>query len=298
MQRRSTPGRASAKKETSRAASPRKTSHRSSSTLKPAGLSRSGTRKKSKAPVAGAVESSNQPGIRLNRYIAQTGLCSRREADELIRQGLITVNGKLITELGTRVMPGDEVRYNGQRLHEERKVYILLNKPKDYTTTTDDPYAKKTVMKLIKNACKERIYPVGRLDRSTTGVLLLTNDGELAKKLTHPKFNKKKVYHVFLDKKLKNEDFRKIAAGIELEDGPIRPDALSWVDEEDKTQIGIEIHSGRNRIVRRIFESLGYRIKKLDRVYFAGLTKKGLHRGHWRFLTDKEIKMLKMGAFE
>lgn len=298
MQRRSTPGRASANKDSSRSASPEKTLRRSSSTGKPAGLSWSGIRKKSKAPLAGAEESSKQPGIRLNRYIAQTGLCSRREADELIRQGLITVNGKLITELGTRVMPGDEVRYNGQRLHEERKVYVLLNKPKDYTTTTDDPYAKKTVMELVKNACKERIYPVGRLDRSTTGVLLLTNDGELAKKLTHPKFNKKKVYHVFLDKKLKNEDFRKIAAGIELEDGPIRPDALSWVDEEDKTQVGIEIHSGRNRIVRRIFEHLGYRVKKLDRVYFAGLTKKGLPRGHWRFLTDKEIKMLKMGAFE
>lgn len=298
MQRRSTPGRASANKESSRSSSPGKTSRRSSSATRPAGLSRPGIRKKAKAPVAKAEESSKQPGIRLNRYIAQTGLCSRREADELIRQGLITVNGKLITELGTRVMPGDEVRYNGQRLHEERKVYVLLNKPKDYTTTTDDPYAKKTVMELVKNACKERIYPVGRLDRSTTGVLLLTNDGELAKKLTHPKFNKKKVYHVFLDKKLKNEDFRKIAAGIELEDGPIRPDALSWVDEEDKTQVGIEIHSGRNRIVRRIFEHLGYRIKKLDRVYFAGLTKKGLPRGHWRFLTDKEIKMLKMGAFE
>jgi len=298
MQRRSTPGRASANKVSSHSGSPKKTLRRSSSGPKTAGLSRSGIRKKAKADVAGVEGLSSQSGIRLNRFIAQTGLCSRREADELIRQGLITINGKLVTELGTRVLPGDEVRYNGQRLHEERKVYVLLNKPKDYTTTTEDPYAKKTVMDLVKNACKERIYPVGRLDRSTTGVLLLTNDGELAKKLTHPKFNKKKVYHVFLDKKLKNEDFRKIAGGIELDDGPIRPDALSWVDEEDKTQVGIEIHSGRNRIVRRIFEHLGYRVKKLDRVYFAGLTKKGLPRGHWRFLTDKEIKMLKMGAFE
>jgi 23S rRNA pseudouridine2605 synthase len=216
----------------------------------------------------------------------------------MIGQGLITVNGKVITELGIKIGLGDEVRFNGELLKEERKVYVLLNKPKDVTTTTDDPHAKITVMDLVRKACRERLFPVGRLDRSTTGVLLLTNDGELAKKLTHPKYNKRKVYHVFLDKKLKNEDFRKIMEGVMLEDGFIQPDEMHYVEEEDHSQLGLEIHSGRNRIVRRIFEHFGYRIKKLDRVYFAGLTKKGVERGHWRFLTDREIKMLKTGAYE
>jgi 23S rRNA pseudouridine2605 synthase len=216
----------------------------------------------------------------------------------MIEQGLITVNGQVITELGIKIGSGDEVRFNGELLKEERKVYVLLNKPKDVTTTTDDPHAKITVMDLVRKACRERLFPVGRLDRSTTGVLLLTNDGELAKKLTHPKYNKRKVYHVFLDKKLKNEDFRKIMEGVMLEDGFIQPDEMHYVEEEDHSQLGLEIHSGRNRIVRRIFEHFGYRIKKLDRVYFAGLTKKGVERGHWRFLTDREIKMLKTGAYE
>jgi 23S rRNA pseudouridine2605 synthase len=216
----------------------------------------------------------------------------------MIKQGLITINGKVITELGIKISPQDEIRFNGEILKEERKVYVLLNKPKDVTTTTDDPHAKITVMDLVRKACRERLFPVGRLDRSTTGVLLLTNDGELAKKLTHPKYNKRKVYHVFLDKKLKNEDFRKIMEGVTLEDGFIQPDEMHYVEEEDHSQLGLEIHSGRNRIVRRIFEHFGYRIKKLDRVYFAGLTKKGVERGHWRFLTDREIRMLKTGAYE
>jgi len=236
--------------------------------------------------------------VRINKYIASTGLCSRREADEMIKQGLITLNGQVVTELGIKITPYDDIRYNGERLHEEKKVYLLLNKPKDYTTTTDDPHAKKTVMELVKGACRERIFPVGRLDRTTTGVLLFTNDGDLARKLMHPKFNKKKVYHIFLDKKLRNEDFRKIANGLNLEDGFIQPDSISWVDENDKSQLGMEIHSGRNRIVRRIFEFLGYHVRKLDRVYYAGLTKKGLERGHWRLLTEKEIRMLQMGAYE
>ncbi|MFN8207598.1 MAG: pseudouridine synthase [Bacteroidales bacterium] len=243
-------------------------------------------------------KTSDEGGFRLNKYVASTGLCSRREADEMIKQGLISVNGNIVTELGVKIGPDDEVRFNGAILKEERKVYILLNKPKDVTTTTEDPHAKLTVLDLVRNACKERIFPVGRLDRSTTGVLLLTNDGELAKKLTHPKYNKRKVYHVFLDKKLKNEDFRKITDGVMLEDGFVKPDEMHFVEEDDHTQVGIEIHSGRNRIVRRIFEHFDYRIKKLDRVYFAGLTKKGVERGHWRFLTEREIKMLKTGAYE
>jgi 23S rRNA pseudouridine2605 synthase len=216
----------------------------------------------------------------------------------MIEQGLISVNGTIVTELGSKISHGDEIRYNGELLKEERKVYILLNKPKDVTTTTDDPHAKMTVLDLVRGACRERIFPVGRLDRSTTGVLLFTNDGELAKKLTHPKYNKKKIYHVFLDKKLKNDDLRKISSGMMLEDGFIQPDAVHFADDEDHSQVGIEIHSGRNRIVRRIFETLDYKVKKLDRVYFAGLTKKGVERGHWRFLNEREIKMLKMGAYE
>ncbi|MBN2611342.1 MAG: rRNA pseudouridine synthase [Bacteroidales bacterium] len=236
--------------------------------------------------------------IRLNRYIASTGLCSRRQADDFIKAGLITVNDNIVSELGVKVNPGDVVKYNGEKIREEKKVYILLNKPKDYVTTVEDPHATKTVLDLVKNACKERIYPVGRLDRSTTGVLLLTNDGDLTKKLTHPKFNKMKVYQVTLNKNVKSSDLEKIASGVTLDDGFIKADAIHYVDAEDKRQIGIEIHSGRNRIVRRIFEQLGYKVIKLDRVYFAGLTKKGLPRGKWRFLTDREISVLKMSAYK
>jgi 23S rRNA pseudouridine2605 synthase len=236
--------------------------------------------------------------IRLNKYIASTGVCSRREADEFIQAGLITVNDKLITELGTKIRPADVIKYNGERLKEERKVYILLNKPKDYITTLEDPHAKRTVIDLIKGACRERVYPVGRLDRNTTGVLLLTNDGELTKRLTHPRFEKRKVYQLELNKGLRPDDMEKIAGGIMLEDGFIKADAINYTDPVDKKQIGVEIHSGKNRIVRRIFEQLGYEIRKLDRVYFAGLTKKGLSRGQWRFLTDNEIHLLKMNAFK
>ena len=236
--------------------------------------------------------------IRLNKYIAASGICSRREADRLIASGLISVNGKVVTELGTKVGPGHDVRYNGERIRNEKKVYLLLNKPKDYVTTTRDPKERKTVMSLVKNACPERIYPVGRLDRNTTGVLLFTNDGEMAKKLTHPSYDKKKIYHVFLDKPLSHRDLRTLAGGIELEDGFIQPDAISYVQNENKMEIGLEIHSGRNRVVRRMFESLGYRVTKLDRVYFAGLTKKNLPKGKWRFLTEKEIQRLQMNAYE
>ena len=239
----------------------------------------------------------NEP-IRLNKYLANAGVCSRREADEYIQAGVITVNGNVVTELGTKVLRTDEVKFHDQPVSLEKKVYVLLNKPKDYVTTSDDPQQRKTVMDLVKNCCKERIYPVGRLDRNTTGVLLLTNDGELASKLTHPRFLKKKVYHVFLDKNVTAHDIQQIAEGVELEDGPIHADAVEYASPIDKKQVGIEIHSGKNRIVRRIFESLGYRVVKLDRVQFAGLTKKNLRRGDWRFLTEKEVDMLRMGAFE
>ncbi|WP_082063903.1 pseudouridine synthase [Draconibacterium sediminis] len=233
-------------------------------------------------------------GMRLNRFIANAGVCSRREADTFITAGAVTINGQIVTELGIRVLPGDEVRFDGRKIEAERKVYILLNKPKDYVTTTDDPHADKIVMDLIKDACEERVYPVGRLDRNTTGLLLFTNDGDLSKKLTHPKHNKKKVYQVTLDKPVERGHMDMIAAGIELEDGPIAADAISYTHPDDKTEVGIEIHSGKNRIVRRIFEHFGYRVKKLDRVLFAGLTKKNLPRGKWRILTEKEVKFLKM----
>lgn len=236
-------------------------------------------------------------GIRLNKYIANTGLCSRREADELISAGVISVNGKVTSVLGTKVAPSDVVKYNGKTLMKERKVYILLNKPKDFITTTDDPFAKKKVTDLVQKACKERVYPVGRLDRMTTGVLLLTNDGELTTKLTHPKYNRKKIYHVFTDKNVKRSDLDQLVEGIELSDGKVIVDSVSYVDPVDKKQVGIEIHSGKNRVIRRLFEHLGYRIIKLDRVYFAGLTKKGLTRGEWRFLKEKEIIMLKTGMY-
>lgn len=236
--------------------------------------------------------------IRLNRYLANAGVCSRREADDFIEAGVVSVNGQIVTELGTKVKRSDVVLFHDQQVNIEKKVYILLNKPKDYVTTSDDPQNRKTVMDLVKGACRERIYPVGRLDRNTTGVLLLTNDGELATKLTHPQFLKKKIYHVFLDKNVSAADMRQIAEGIELEDGEIHADAIDYASETDHKQVGIEIHSGRNRIVRRIFEHLGYRVTKLDRVYFAGLTKKNVRRGDWRFLTEQEVNMLRMGAFE
>ncbi len=236
--------------------------------------------------------------IRLNKFMANAGLCSRREADEYIQQGLIKVNGEVVTELGTKISHNDVVEYNDKVVTLESKCYILLNKPKDCVTTSDDPNGRLTVMDLVKGACEERIYPVGRLDRNTTGVLLLTNDGDLASKLTHPKFVKKKIYHVWTDKDIAEEDMQRIADGIELEDGPIHADAISYATETDRNQAGIEIHSGRNRIVRRIFESLGYHVTKLDRVYFAGLTKKNLPRGRWRYLTQEEVNFLKMGSFE
>mgnify|MGYP001828492032 CR=1 FL=1 len=258
---------------------------------KPSGKSASGP--------AGKSPAKKDPDlVRLNKFIAASGICSRREADVLISTGVISVNGKTVTELGTKVKHTDDVRYNGEQLRNERKVYLVLNKPKDYVTTTDDPKERKTVMLLLENAGKERIYPVGRLDRNTTGVLLFTNDGDLAKKLTHPSYNKKKIYHVFLDKAFSSGDMDKMAGGMNLEDGFIQPDAISYASKENKREVGLEIHSGRNRIVRRMFESLGYRVNKLDRVYFAGLTKKDLPRGKWRFLTEKEIGRLKMNAYE
>lgn len=239
----------------------------------------------------------NEP-IRLNKFLANSGVCSRREADEFIQKGEIKVNGEVVTELGTKITRNDVVTHNDKVVLPEHKIYVLLNKPKDCVTTSDDPQGRLTVMDIVRNACTERIYPVGRLDRNTTGVLLLTNDGDLASKLTHPKFVKKKIYHVWLDRDVTEEDMQRIADGIELEDGPIHADAISYATETDRNQVGIEIHSGRNRVVRRIFESLGYRVVKLDRVYFAGLTKKNLPRGRWRYLTQQEVNFLKMGSFE
>ncbi len=239
----------------------------------------------------------NEP-IRLNKYLSNAGVCSRRDADQFIQAGVVSVNGTVVTELGTKVLRSDEVRFHDQPVKMEKKVYVLLNKPKDYVTTSDDPQNRKTVMDLVKDACPERIYPVGRLDRNTTGVLLLTNDGELASKLTHPQYLKKKIYHVHTDRNVTAADMKQIAEGIQLEDGEIRADAIEYASETDKKQVGIEIHSGRNRIVRRIFEHLGYKVLKLDRVFFAGLTKKSLRRGDWRYLTEKEVAMLRMGAFE
>ena len=239
----------------------------------------------------------NEP-LRLNKFLANAGVCSRREADEFIQAGVVTVNGEIVTELGTKILRTDEVKFHDQPVSIEKKVYVLLNKPKDYVTTSDDPQQRKTVMDLVKNACPERIYPVGRLDRNTTGVLLLTNDGDLASKLTHPKYLKKKIYHVYLDKNVTARDLQQIAEGIQLEDGEIKADDVQYAHPTDKKQVGIEIHSGKNRIVRRIFESLGYRVQKLDRVQFAGLTKKNLKRGDWRYLTEEEVDRLRMGAYE
>lgn len=232
--------------------------------------------------------------MRLNRFIANAGVCSRREADKYILAGLVTVNGAVVTELGVKVKMNDDVRFDGRKLNAEKKVYLLLNKPKDFVTTTDDPHAERTVMDLIRDACSERIYPVGRLDKNTTGVLLFTNDGELSDRLTHPSHNIKKIYQVSLDKPLTKNHLLQIAEGIELEDGLVAADGINFIDNTSKSEIGIEIHSGRNRVVRRIFEHLGYKVKKLDRVYFAGLTKKKISRGKWRFLSHKEVQFLKM----
>ena len=236
--------------------------------------------------------------IRLNKFMANAGVCSRREADELITGGKVKVNGEVVTELGTKIKHTDVVEYDEKVVTLENKCYILLNKPKDCVTTSSDPDGRLTVMDIVKNACKERIYPVGRLDRNTTGVLLLTNDGDLASKLTHPKFVKKKIYHVWTDKDIAEDDMQRLADGVELDDGPIQADEISYVNDHDKNQGGIEIHPGRNRILRRMFESLGYRVTKLDRVYFAGLTKKNLPRGRWRYLTQEEVNYLKSGSFE
>lgn len=232
--------------------------------------------------------------IRLNKYLADAGICSRREADELIAAGAVSVNGKVVTELGTKVSPADKVVYGGQALRREKLRYLVLNKPKDFITTTEDPQERKTVMNLVEKACPERIYPVGRLDRMTTGVLLFTNDGDLAKKLTHPRHGIRKIYHVELNKALTKADYDKITAGIELDDGLIKVDKLSWLEDgRIKKEVGLELHSGRNRIVRRIFESLGYQVVRLDRVIFAGITKKDTPRGKWRMLSDAEVNMLK-----
>ena len=235
--------------------------------------------------------------VRLNKFIANSGVCSRREADNFILAGVVTVNGEVVTELGTKVnINTDDIRFNGERLKGENKVYIIMNKPKGYVTTASDPHADKTVMDLLKG-CPTRVFPVGRLDKNTTGVVMFTNDGEIAEKLTHPSYDKKKIYQVSLDSKLRGEDYDKILSGVELSDGMIAADELEYIEEDDHRKLGIEIHSGKNRIVRRIFESLGYEVKALDRVYFAGLTKKGLKRGEWRFLTEGETNLLRMGAY-
>ncbi len=238
-----------------------------------------------------------QEEVRLNKYIANSGICSRREADNYIQAGVVTVNGEVVTELGTKInVLKDEIKFNGETLKGEDKVYLVMNKPKGFVTTASDPHADRTVMDLL-NGCDTRVFPVGRLDKNTTGVLMFTNDGEMAERLTHPSYNKKKIYQVILDNPLSQEDHDKIVAGITLTDGDVKADELEFIDAEDHRKLGIEIHSGKNRIVRRIFESCGYDVKALDRVYFAGLTKKGLKRGEWRFLTEGEVNILKMGAY-
>jgi 23S rRNA pseudouridine2605 synthase len=264
----------------------------------PAGRQRkepAGTQGKRSAKTA-QVKPAAEP-VRLNRYIANCGLCARREADELIKKGHISVNGVKVTDMGIRVKSSDNVEYNGRKLRPENKIYILLNKPKGYVTTVKDPYAEATVIDLVKDVAGGRIYPVGRLDKSTTGVLLLTNDGDLAGKLTHPRYGARKVYHIFTDRDVTRHDMEAIINGVKLDDETVSADAISYVDPEDRTQVGLEIHSGQNRVVRRIFEKLGYQVKKLDRVSFAGLTKKNLPRGTWRHLTPKELSMLKRGIF-
>ncbi len=279
-------------------------------TFKPADGKDAGERKRTFKPTAGkpagvrkrnvkaAAAKAPEELIRLNKYISNSGVCARREADELIRTGHITVNGKKVTDMGVKVKPSDTVEYNGKALTPGKRVYILLNKPKGYVTTVKDPHADATVLDLVKDATTERIYPVGRLDKSTTGVLLLTNDGDLAGKLTHPSFGAKKVYHVFTDKEVTRHDMELIVSGVTLEEGLVGADAISYPEPDDHTQVGLEIHSGQNRVVRRMFEKLGYRVRKLDRVSFAGLTKKNLQRGHWRNLTDKEVSMLKRGIYK
>jgi 23S rRNA pseudouridine2605 synthase len=260
-------------------------------------MERKPLRQLKKKPGKPAVRAAGNELVRLNKYIASSGVCARREADELIREGHISVNGKKVTDLGIRVSLSDTVTYNGRTLVPGRKVYILLNKPKGYVTTLKDPHAEHTVLDLVRSATTERIYPVGRLDKNTTGVLLLTNDGDLAGKLTHPKYGAIKVYHIFTEKPVTKRDMEIIASGVELDGETIRADAISYPDPDDHTQLGLEIHSGQNRVVRRIFEKLGYRVKKLDRVSFAGLTKKNLQRGHWRHLTAREVSMLKRGIY-
>ncbi len=236
--------------------------------------------------------------IRLNKYIANAGVCSRREADDFITAGVISVNNKVVTELGTKVLPTDKVMFHNQPITLEHKIYILLNKPKDTVTTVEDTHNRKTVMDIVKNACSERVYPVGRLDRNTTGVLLITNDGELTTKLTHPKHNMKKIYYVGIDRDLEDEDMKKMLEGVDLGDLKVKADDVRFVKEDSRTLVGLEIHSGQNRVVRRIFDALGYKVMKLDRVFFAGLTKKNVQRGKYRFLTEREVNMLKMGAYE
>lgn len=282
----------------------RPSEHRASNRVPQSGPKSTPTKKKKKVtqepitPVKYPEVIAPDKEIRLNKYLANAGVCSRREADLLIAQGEISVNGEVVKELGRKITIQDVVTRNGSVIESQSKVYVLLNKPKNCVTTSDDPECRLTVIDIVKNACPERIYPVGRLDRNTTGVLLITNDGDLAAKLTHPSFLKKKIYHVWLDKPVSMEHMQAIADGFELEDGEIHADAISYVTEEDFTQVGIEIHSGRNRIVRRIFEHFGYKIRKLDRVYFAGLTKKNLPRGKWRYLNEQEVNNLRMGAFE
>ncbi len=254
-------------------------------------------RKNAKNPRKNTRKPEKEEQIRLNKYIAASGICSRREADNLIQKGLVRVNGKTITEMGFKLGRNNKVELNGKLIIPENKVYIVLNKPKDTVSTVKDPHAKRTVLEIVNHKGNERIYPVGRLDRNTTGVLLLTNDGELTKQLTHPSYNKKKIYHAVLNKAISKNELAEIANGIKLEDGVISADAISYVNDS-KNEVGIELHSGKNRIVRRIFEHLGYRVEKLDRVYFAGLTKKNIPRGRWRYLTEKEINILKRGAYE
>ena len=235
--------------------------------------------------------------IRLNKFIANSGVCSRREADTMIQAGVVTVNGEVVTELGTKVnIFNDVVKFNGETLRGEAKVYLVMNKPRGYVTTASDPHADKTVMDLLKG-CSARVYPVGRLDKATTGVLMFTNDGEIAERLTHPSYDKKKIYQVILNNPLSEEDRQKILSGVELSDGAMNADALEFIDESDRRKLGIEIHSGKNRVVRRLFEAVGYEVRTLDRVYFAGLTKKGLKKGEWRYLTESEVNILKMGAY-
>ena len=238
-----------------------------------------------------------QEEVRLNKFIANSGVCSRREADTMIQAGVVTVNGEVVTELGTKVnIFKDVVKFNGETLRGEAKVYLVMNKPRGYVTTASDPHAEKTVMDLLK-ACTTRVYPVGRLDKATTGVLMFTNDGEMAERLTHPSYDKKKIYQATLNKPLADEDRARILSGLELSDGPMAADALEFIDEADHRKVGIEIHSGKNRVVRRLFEAAGYDVRALDRVYFAGLTKKGLKKGEWRYLSESEVNILKMGAY-